>query len=205
MPLSDRDRRAVKIGGILAAVLIVALLGIGQLGKGGTEALPPLAPPSGSVAPTVGPTGSTGPTGVTGPTTAPTAPPPTAVFNGRDPFSPPPIFATATSAPTSPGGPTGPTGATGPTSGPTGPTGPTSGPTSSPTLPSNGSSTTMGGHTVVILDTFTEGGQPMATIEVDGTVYHVSEGDTFAGGDFQLVDVSGNCASMLFGDDSFTL
>ncbi|MFN8232767.1 MAG: hypothetical protein U0V56_04630 [Actinomycetota bacterium] len=63
----------------------------------------------------------------------------------------------------------------------------------------------MGGHTVVILDTFTQDGQQMATIEVDGTVYHVAEGDTFAGGDFQLVSVSGNCAAMLFGDESFTL
>jgi hypothetical protein len=208
MPLSDRDRRAVKIGGILAAVLIVALLGIGQLGKGGSDALPPLGAPSGSAVPT-GPTGgptvapTVSPSGSVPPTTSPT---PVGVFEGRDPFSPPPIFATATD-----GGTTSPTdgGTTSPTDG--GTTSPTDGgttsppPTSPPTLPSDGASTTVGGHTVVILDTFTDGGQQMATIEVDGTVYHVAEGDTFAGGDFQLVDVSGNCAAMLFGDDSFTL
>ena len=34
MPLNERDRKALKIGGIVAAVLVLALLGLGQLGKG---------------------------------------------------------------------------------------------------------------------------------------------------------------------------
>ena len=60
MPLNDRDRKALKVGGIVAAVLVLALLGLGQLGKGGAPALPPLS---------VGPSTTTGPgvTGVTGP------------------------------------------------------------------------------------------------------------------------------------------
>ena len=43
MPLNDRDRKALKVGGIVAAVLVLALLGLGQLGKGGAPALPPLS------------------------------------------------------------------------------------------------------------------------------------------------------------------
>jgi len=78
-------------------------------------------------------------------------------------------------------------------------------PTSTPTAPSNGSSTTIGGHTVVLIDTFTRNGVQMATIEVDGTVYNVAEGSSFAGGTFTLRDVAGNCATMQYGDQSFTL
>jgi hypothetical protein len=202
MPLSDRDRRAIKVGGILAAVVLLALLGLGQLGKGGEEALPPLAP---SV--TAGPTGSptAEPTTSGSPSVQPSAPAPTAVFGGRDPFSPPPIFAvlTPTTSPTSPG--------TSPTSPGTSPTSPaptspgTTPPSPTPTAPSNGSSTSVGGHTVVLLDTFPSDGEQLAQIEVDGTVYNVGEGDSFAGGDFEVLTISANCASVLFGDDAFTL
>jgi hypothetical protein len=45
----------------------------------------------------------------------------------------------------------------------------------------------------------------MAQVEVDGTVYNVAEGDSFAGGTFTLRDVAGNCATFLYGDQSFTL
>jgi hypothetical protein len=43
-----------------------------------------------------------------------------------------------------------------------------------------------------------------ASIQVDATVYNVREGEDFAGR-FRLLSVSGNCATMLFGDDQFTL
>ena len=194
MPLNDRDRRALKIGGIIAAVLVLALLGLGQLGKGGGEALPPLS---------IGPTTSGGPT--TGPTTGPSTssatpsgggPSPSPIFSGRDPFSLPPQFVSPSSG-SSGSGSTPP-----PTSGP--PTSP--GGTTSPTnSPSNGASTVIGGHTVVLIDTFTQNGVQKATVSVDGTVYHPAEGDTFAGGQFQLRDVAGNCATFLYGDESFTL
>ncbi|MEP6972584.1 MAG: hypothetical protein ABI869_00410, partial [Actinomycetota bacterium] len=71
--------------------------------------------------------------------------------------------------------------------------------------PSNGDSTVIGGHTVVLIDTYTVNGVQHATVSVDGTVYHPAEGDTFAGGNFELRDVAGNCATFLFGDQSFTL
>ena len=199
MPLNDRDRRALKIGGIVAAVLVLALLGLGQLGKGGTPALPPLtvgpSTPGGTTGPTVGPTVS--------PSPSEGGPSPSPIFSGRDPFSLPPQFVTGSpSGTTGTGGPTGPTG----TGGPTGPTGPTGSPTSTPTLPpTNGSSTVVGGHSVVLIDTYTANGVQHASVSVDGTVYHPAEGDTFAGGNFELRDVAGDCATFLFGDESFTL
>jgi hypothetical protein len=208
MPLNERDRKALKIGGIVAAVLVVALLGVGQLGKGGGAALPPLS---------AGPSTATGPTGSTGvPTTGPSGsvspsgsggPAPSPIFSGRDPFSLPPQFQ-VTPGGTGPGptgtGP-GPTGTgPGPTGTGPGPTG--TGPTSSPTLPpTNGSVTTIGGHQVVLIDTYTANGVAHASVSVDGTVYHPAEGATFAGGNFELRDVAGNCATFLFGDESFTL
>jgi hypothetical protein len=193
MPLSDRDRRTLKIGGIIAGVLILALLGLSQLGKGGGQALPPLSPvtsvPSGgpSVGPTVGPSG--------GPSTTSGGPSPSPIFAGRDPFSIPPQFVTAS-------GSTSTSGATPPPSSSTSGATP---PPSTPTAPSNGSSTVVGGHTVVLIDTFTHNGVQMVTVEVDGTAYNVAEGDTFDGGTFTLRDVAGNCATFLYGDQSFTL
>jgi hypothetical protein len=212
MPLNDRDRKALKIGGIVAAVLVLALLGLGQLGKGGGGALPPLS---------VGPSTPGGPTGVTGvPTTGPTGsgspsqsggPVPSPIFSGRDPFSLPPQFQVTESPGGTTGGTTGPgpTGSTGGTTGP-GPTGSTGGTTgpgpTGPTLPpTNGGTTVVGGHEVTLIDTYTANGVQHATVSVDGTVYRPAEGATFAGGNFELRDVAGNCATFLFGDESFTL
>jgi hypothetical protein len=39
---------------------------------------------------------------------------------------------------------------------------------------------------------------------VDGTVYTVDEGEQFAES-FQLLSINGECATMLYGDDQFTL
>ena len=215
MPLNDRDRKALKVGGIVAAVLVLALVGLGQLGKGGAPALPPLS---------VGPSTATGPVatgpGVTGPSESGSpsqgGPSPSPIFSGRDPFSLPPQFQTIAppSGVTGPGptggggvtgpGPTGGGGVTGP--GPTGGGGVTGpGPTGSTNPPTNGSTTVNGGHTVVLIDTFTSNGVSHATVEVDGIVYNPAEGATFAGGNFELRDVAGNCATFLFGDESFTL
>src|SRR5207247_6938688 len=86
MPISDRDKRTLKIGGIVAGVLIVGLVLFNVLsGGGGTEtALPPTPPRSAT------PTAT--------PTVTPTATrTPVAVFTGRDPFSTPPQFLVATS------------------------------------------------------------------------------------------------------------
>ena len=45
-----------------------------------------------------------------------------------------------------------------------------------------------------------------AQVEVDGTVYNPSVGETFGPNhQYRLQSVSGNCATFLYGDESFTL
>lgn len=62
----------------------------------------------------------------------------------------------------------------------------------------------VGGHRVRLVDVFTQGGEQRARVQVDGTVYTVEEGDRFAD-NFELLSIEGQCASLLFGDDQFTL
>ena len=63
----------------------------------------------------------------------------------------------------------------------------------------------VGGTTVTLVDVFTDDdGERMATVTVNGTAYTVGEGDTFADR-FRLLDISGRCSTMLFGDSRFTL
>lgn len=70
---------------------------------------------------------------------------------------------------------------------------------------SGGGTETVGGHRVRVVDVFTaNNGEQRAQIQVDGTVYTVEEGETFADS-FQLLSLSGDCATMLFGDDQFTI
>ena len=188
MPLSDRDRRTLRIGGIVAGVLVVGLVLFNVLsGGGGTEtALPPTAPRSAT------PTST--------PTVAPTATPtPVAVFTGRDPFSTPPQFlvATATSGTGSSSGSSSVSGSSSSTSTPT---------SATPTQPGGGSSANLGGHSVVLLDTFRVSGTDRAQVEIDGVVYNVAIGERFGPGNrFELRSVSGNCGTFVFGDESFTL
>lgn len=195
MELTDRDRRTLKYGGIIAGVLLLGILAMNLLG-GGEEVPPPTggARPTQTSEPTQTPTDTGTPTSTFTPTSA---------FTGRDPFSIPPIFQVSpTGSPTSPtGSPTSPTGSpTSPTGSPTSPS-----PTQTPTQPGGGSSTNVGGHEVVLLDVFVSGGVDRVQVEVDGTVYDVQEGETFAGGEFELRSVSGNCATFVFGDEQFTL
>ncbi len=62
----------------------------------------------------------------------------------------------------------------------------------------------VGGHRVSLVDVFRDAGRQRAQVQVDGTVYTVDEGDRFAES-FQLLSLNGDCATMLFGDDQFTL
>jgi hypothetical protein len=62
----------------------------------------------------------------------------------------------------------------------------------------------VGRHQVQVIDVYRQGGQDRAQIQVDETVYTVDEGEDFAD-NFRLVSASGACATMLFGDDEFTL
>jgi hypothetical protein len=178
MALSERDRRTVTIGGSVVGVLLAGFVLFSVLG-GGEEPFPPIpdTPP---------PTSS--------PSPPPDGGPPIQSFTGRDPFSVPPALSPSP-LPTAPGPSGGPSGS--PSVGPSG--------TPSPTAPGNDSSQNVGGSTVVLLDIFERDGATRAQVEVDGTVFDVGIGDQFAGGRFELRSVAGNCASFLFGDESFTL
>jgi len=183
MALSERDRRTVTIGGIVMGVLLAGFVLFSFLG-GGEEALPPIPPTipgNGSPSPSPGGGG-----------------PPIQSFTGRDPFSVPPALSPSPS-PTVPGGGGGSQSPSPPGGGGGGSQ------TPSPTAPGNGSSRQIGGSTVVLLDIFQRDGATHAQVEVDGTVYDVVVGEQFAGGRFELRSVGGNCATFLFGDESFTL
>ena len=62
----------------------------------------------------------------------------------------------------------------------------------------------IGDHRVRVVDVYVQNGRNRAQIQVDGTVYTVDEGEQFAD-NFELVSASGRCATILFGDDEFTL
>ena len=65
-----------------------------------------------------------------------------------------------------------------------------------------GGGESIGGHRVRLVDVYPSGDR--AQVQVDGTVYTVDEGEQFAD-NFELVGTSGQCATMLYGDDEFTL
>lgn len=60
------------------------------------------------------------------------------------------------------------------------------------------------GHAVTLVDVFRSEGKNRAQVEVDAGGYDVSVGQIFAE-NFQLVSTSGDCATLLYGDDQFTL
>lgn len=190
MPLSDRDRRTLRIGGIVAGVLVVGLVLFNVLGGGGGTPPPPRRT-TGSATPTLAPT-------VT-PTATPT---PVARFTGRDPFSTPPQFLVATGTSGTGSSSSGGSSTSSSSSG----SGSSSSGSPPPTQPGGGSSENLGGHTVVLLDTFKVSGTDRAQVEIDGVVYNVAVGEQFGPGNrFELRSVSGNCGTFVFGDQSFTL
>jgi hypothetical protein len=192
MPISDRDRRMLRIGGIVVGVLVVGFLLLKLLGGGGEEEAFPSSSPLKPASSTTQPTG-----------TPSLAPSPVLVLPARDPFSIPPGFETTTS---SSGGSTTTSSSGGSTTTSSSGGSTTTGTTTPPTQPGNGASKTVGGHTVVLLDTFTANGVEQAQVEVDGTVYDPSVGQTFGPNkQYRLQSVSGNCATFLYGDESFTL
>jgi len=183
MKLSTRDRRA------LIGLAVIAMLGIGVfvfVGKS-HKATPATQP--GAVAAATSNSGGAPSAIVPSPSPVAGQQPqatrsPKLVFTGRDPFVP--LIVAATS----------------PVSGGSSPTVAPAGAPSS--APGGGSSQTIGGHTVVLDDIFTDNGVQKAQVEVDGTVYTVAPGDSFASS-YQLVSISGSCGDFLFGDQSFTL
>ena len=106
-------------------------------------------------------------------------------FTGRDPFSPPVVLV-------SPSGGASPSSTVSPTQSPTG-------------GGDGGPSQNVGGRDVTLLNIFTRNGELRAQVEVDGTVYTVSEGETFAA-NYELDSfTSQSCARFLYGDEPFTL
>ena len=124
------------------------------------------------------------------------------VFAPKDPFKPLLSEASGTAAAPSGTGTTTDGTTTGGTD--TGGTGTPSGGSDVGSGSSGSGSKNVGGRRVRLIDTFRVNGEERANIQVDGTVYTVAEGDRFAD-NFQLVSISGSCASMLYGDDQFSL
>ena len=121
--------------------------------------------------------------------TGPPRLPPLAILGGRDPFFPLVQQGTGdggdgNGAPPSPS----PNGSPGPTVSP---------------APSPGNGGTIGGRDVRVLDIFVRDGKEFVQVEVDGEVFTVTEGETFAG-NFKVVSIDGRCATFLFGDEQFT-
>lgn len=82
-------------------------------------------------------------------------------------------------------------------------------PTSTPTGTIGGRDTDGDGapeepRRVGLLDVFSEDGERMATVDVDGDQYTVREGETFADS-FRLLDLTRDCGTFVFGDERFTL
>jgi hypothetical protein len=195
MALSPRDKRALAIfGGIAGAAAILWLL---VLRPGGEEAPEVVAP--------------TAPQPTTETTEPPRTPPPDdgiGVIGQRDPFDP--LIQPAAGGGGGPGGDGDGTGGDGGVDGDGdgGADGDEGEPTVSPAPPAgepgDESASTVGGHTVVLLGIFEQGGEPVAQVDVDGSVHIVEVGETFAD-NFELMAISGDCATFLFGDQSFTL
>src|SRR3954466_9110078 len=219
MAITDRDKRTLRIGGIALGVLLVAFLLLKLLGGGGsqeeaTSFSPPPHPPRPARTPgrpDRPPRAGGGSRGAgSGPESRSLAPSPVLVLPGRDPFAIPAGFPVSSSG-TSSSGDSPSTGTTTTASGGTTTTTTTTststpgGGTRTPTQPS-GATEIVGGHQVTLIDTFTTNGVEQATVSVDGTVYRPSAGQTFGPNkQYKLQSVSGNCATFLFGDQSFTL
>jgi hypothetical protein len=109
------------------------------------------------------------------------------VFTARDPFQQLVVV------------PASQTGTGSPSPSPTGTASPT--PTGTPTTPPDA---VVGGTTIRLVDVFTDGGVEKILVTVNGTGYEVAQGETFADR-FRVLDITGQCATLLFGDSRFTL
>ncbi len=128
------------------------------------------------------------------------------VFAPKDPFDP--LISAAAAGGGTAGGAAGATAGGGTGAGTTTTTG-ANGTTTTTTTTGSGSSGGRGaqdvqGRRVRVIDVFATRGGRRAQVQVDGTVYTVDEGERFAE-NFRLLSTSGRCATMLYGDDEFTL
>jgi hypothetical protein len=186
MAMTERDRRALIILGVIAGIAVAFFL-VTQVLGGGDEETPPAAAP----APADG-----GTVPEPAPTTASPAPPksPKEVvnFTGRDPFSTPPELVTASPSATSTDTAT--------------PTSTATTTTNKPTAPSGDQSTNVAGKQVTLDTVYTRGNESRVTVEVDGKVYDESVGGTFDRNyEVRSIDTATGCATFLYGDESFRL
>lgn len=192
MPPWLRDRPAqLLLAGVLGLVLLIVLF-LALTGGSSTETTTRL------------PTGLASGLPTTSPSPSPTATvPPILLFSGRDPFQPQFFVPSASPSSTSSFSPT-PSFSFSPL--PSGSGSPTPSATGSGGGSGGGSSTVVSGHTVQLDDIFrASDGTKKAQVEVDGTVYTVAPGQTFAG-NFKLVSFSGDpCGNFVFGDSPFQL
>ena len=173
--LQPRERALIIIVGIVALLAVVYLLFLS--GGGGDDDLEgfPTTPPQ--------PTTTARPTAT--PTVTPTAVPESfEVFEGKDPFRPLIVTGPIGGAPVP--------GASPETSG--------GGPGGSPGT--SGGAT--GSQRVTLVDISGSGRGRTATVQVDSTEYRVREGETFAGS-YRVKDLTAECGTFVFGDESFTL
>jgi hypothetical protein len=104
-------------------------------------------------------------------------------FVGRDPFAIPSVIASILATPSASTSTT---------------------PTPTPTLARQTSVTTRDGKHISLMDTFVRNGVDKAHVEVQTATYTVREGEVFAGS-FQLASITGDCATIDYGDESFDL
>lgn len=211
MALTPRDKRLLQVLGVVAGLALIFFVFTTVLG--GDD--------DGDLATPTGPTG-----GLTGPSVSPSATPsptpretlpPVDLAGARDPFSIPPGLELSPSGSVAPtdGATSPPPDGTTTTPPPTGttttppPTGTTTTPpptgTTSPTPPPPppvDDEITIGGHDVVLRQV--NSGRSRVQVSVDGRVWTVEEGALFDE-NFKLVNIDGDCARFLFGDQSFTL
>jgi len=195
MAMTDRDRRALIILGVI--VVIAGAVGAFLLlsGDGGA---PDDTAPTQVATPSPGTTPSPEPSPDVEEEEMERQPRLAFLPPGRDPFDPLIVEPTETTGTTN-GETTNGTTTDGTTDGTT-----TDGETTDEGPAETGDSMTIGGKTITLIDIFTEGGEQKAQVSVDGETFVVGEGEEFAG-NFKLVNVSGGCASFLFGDQSFSL
>lgn len=117
------------------------------------------------------------------PTVTSTTPPETGqAFEGKDPFQPLVVAV-----------PAGPSGSPAPTPTPTG-----------SVTGVNGGNNSSSAVTVTLLDIRKQSGKLVATVDVNGKDYNVSEGQTFAN-NFRVLSLSSSCGTFVFGDERFSL
>lgn len=178
--LGSREKALLLLLGIVAVLAVAFMLLVNLGGDDEDQALPTFTP---TPRPTA--TETAEPDGV--PPITPDG------FEGRDPFQPLVVVGD--------GGGNGDVDGNGGVDGNgNGNGGPAPAPTST-ARPADGDGET---RTVTLLDIFTQDGERMATVSVDGQEFTVTEGETFAD-NFRLIELTEECGTFVFGDEQFTL